>query len=269
MGNLLEWLKRSYPFAVARRFFELELLDRSFALSAQVFVALLPIVIVIVSLFAVDGAAVVADQIIERLGLVGAATAAVRTLFSSPDGEMAISWFAILLSLISAFSLSRRLARAYAAIFGLPPLPRGQSWRGLVWIGLQVIVLLGASYLRAIYRDYGWFASTLAVIALLALWFGADYAGYRLLVPALRRATLIPAAAMGVVGHIGLSAWAAIYMPATLSNQALQFGPIGVTFSLFTFFLAAVVVILVAPLLVVVWQDRRAGIVREAPTQPQ
>lgn len=264
MGDLLEWFKRSYPVAVARRFFELELLDRSFALSAQVFVALLPIVIVVVSLFAVDGSALVAEQIIERLGLAGAATAAVRTLFSTPGGEMAISWFAIALSLISAFSLSRRLARAYAAIFGVPPLLRNQSWRGLVWIGLQIIVLVAASYLRAIYRDYGWIASTLAVIALLAMWFGADYAGYRLLVPALRKATLIPAAAMGVVGHIGLSIWAAVYMPATLSKQAEQFGPIGVTFSLFTFFLAAVLVVLIAPLLVVVWQDRRSGITRTA-----
>ena len=44
-----ERLLASYPAAVVRRFFDLELLDRSFGLAAQAFVAMLPLVIVIVS----------------------------------------------------------------------------------------------------------------------------------------------------------------------------------------------------------------------------
>lgn len=257
MSTLLAWVERSYPYAVVRRFFELELLDRSFALAAQVFVALLPIVIVVVSLFTADGSQLVAQQIIDRFGLAGAATVAVRDLFGTPGGEMAISWLAIIISFLSAFSLSRRLARTYAAMFRMPPLPRSKSWHGLVWIALQIVVLLGTSYLRDVYRTYGIGLSLAAVVGLLAFWFSADIAGYRLLVPTLPRRTLVPAAICSVVGRIGLSVWAGIYMPATLSNQAVQFGPLGVTFSLFTFFLAGVMVLLVAPLLVVVWQDRR------------
>jgi hypothetical protein len=59
------------------------------------------------------------------------------------------------------------------------------------------------------------------------------------------------------VGRIGLWAWAAIYMPRALTDQATQFGPIGVTFVIFTFLLVGVLVLLAAPLLVSVWKERR------------
>lgn len=257
MRPLSARIEASYPVAVARRFFELELLDKSFALAAQTFIALLPLVIVLVSVFTSSGSDVVADQIIERFGLAGAASVAVRSLFGTPDAESAVSWLAILISLISAFSLSRRLSRTYAGIFRLPQLPARQYWRAVLWIAVQVTLLIGGSLLRDVARGESLLITIVGAIALLALWVAGDIASYRLLVPTLSKAVMVPSVALTVVGRIGLLVWASIYMPATLSNQAVQFGPIGVAFALFTYFLVAIFILLIAPLLVMVWRDRR------------
>lgn len=267
---MLDWLRRSYPVAVVRRFFELELLDRSFGLAAQAFVALLPLVIIVVSVFASANAQVIADQIIERFGIEGPAQASVRALFESPVAAFTISWSALLLIAYSAFSLSRKLSRAYGAIFMLPSLARNELWRGVVWVGIQVVMLTLTSGLRSLWRNSdGFIVQVVTLVALFGAWFTFDALGIRLLVPSISRRLLVPTATVSLVGHIGLVAWAAAYMPRTLESKAEQFGPIGVTFALFTLILVGVVVTLVAPLLVAVWDQRRRGVLADAQRQPQ
>jgi membrane protein len=251
------WFLRSYPYAVLRRFFDLELLDRSFALAAQAFVALLPLVIVVVTAFVVDSAAVIAESIGDRFGLDSVAREALRILFDHP-GQAAISWVAILISLISAFSLSRRLARTYAAIFEVPPLPRSKMWHGLVWIALQITLFIVASLLRDLRLGSGAVVALLAVCGLLIVWFAADVAGLRLLVPVAPVRLVLASGVVSSLGRLGIAIWAAVYMPRSLESQAQQYGPIGVTFAIFTYILVGVVVYLVAPLIVTTWVRWRA-----------
>ncbi len=257
MDDVRARLLDSYPAAVVRRFFELEMLDRAFALAAQAFVALLPLVIVVVSVFVADSADVIANSIGDRFALDDAARQALRVLFEHP-GTAAISWLAIVISLLSAFSLSRRLARAYAAIFDVPPLPRRQSWHGLVWIALQVTLFIVASVLRDVREGSGPGIALLAVAGLLVLWFAADVAGLRLLVPNASVRLVAASAVVSSLGRAGIAVWAYVYMPRSLSQQAEQYGPIGVTFAIFTYLLAGVLVYLVAPLIVTTWQTWRA-----------
>jgi membrane protein len=240
-----------------RRFFELEILDRSFGLAAQAFVALLPLVIIIVSIFVTDSGDAIAESLGNRFGLDGAARAAIRVLFEHP-GVAAISWLAISISLLSAFSLSRRLARAYAAIFEVTALPRKQSWRGLVWVAIQVALLVASSMLRNLRAENGAVVAAVVVVALLVVWFAADVAGLRLLVPTAAIRLVLATAADANVGRFGLATWAYLYMSKSLSAQADQYGPIGVTFALFTYLLAAVLVYLAAPLIVTTWVTWRA-----------
>lgn len=252
-----EAVLRSYPYAVLRRFFDLELLDKSFALAAQAFVALLPLVILIVVFFVADSASAIADSIGNRFGLDQGAREALRVLFEHP-GAPVISWFAVVISLLSAFSLSRRLARVYAAIFDVPPLRRSQYWRGLVWIALQVTLFLVASTLRDLREGSGPLLAGIAIVGLLLLWFGADVAGLRLLVPTVPLRLMAASGAASSLGRAGIAVWAAIYMPRALENQAQQYGPIGVTFALFTYILVGVFVYLCAPLIVSTWVRWRA-----------
>lgn len=250
----------SYPTAVIRRFFELELLDRTFGLAAQLFVAMLPLIIVVVSVTLDPNSDFIPTQISERFGLYGAADSAVKALFNAPADVQAISWLAIVMSLLSAFSLSRRLSRTYGMIFGIPSLRRTELWRGLVWIGLQIVLIVLASQLRDVRREQGDLLAGLAGIVLLIAWFLGGLAGVKLLVPSIRRGLLVPTAILGSLGSLGLAAWSAVFMPKAFSDQALQFGPIGVTFALFTLLLGATLVILMAPLSVAVWDQRRNGI---------
>lgn len=260
VSDAREWAQGTYPGAVLRRFFDLELLDKSFGLAAQVFVALLPLVIVIVTFVVQSDPEYIGEALSSRFGLSGAADAAIRALFRTSGGAATISWMAILVSVFSAFSLARRLSRVYASIFGLPPLLRAQLWRGLAWIGLQCVLYAIASQLRQIGREGGFFMAGLVVVGLVVLWIACDAGGIKLLVPSVSRRVLLPSAVLSSVGRIAIAIWAGVYMPAVLSRQAEQFGPIGVTFSLFTYFLVAVVVLLVAPLLVAVWFERRDGV---------
>jgi membrane protein len=259
VDRIVRWVNESYPAAVVRRFFDLELLDRSFGLAAQAFVALLPLVIVLVTVIVEKPDEVIAGSISDRFGLDTPARTAMQLLFQAPTSVKTISWLAIVLSFLSAWALSRRLSRVYASIFGLPSLKRKQTWRGLVWIVLQVVLFVLASSLRAVRRDGGPVLAVVAVLVLLAVWFLADAAGLRLLVPSVPRHLLVPTAIVAGVGRIGLTIWASIYMPKALSQNSEQYGPIGVTFVFFTFLLAGVLVYVGAPLLVSVWEQRRSG----------
>ena len=260
------WIEDSYLLAVVRRFFALELLDRSFGLAAQAFVAMLPLVIVIVSIFATDSSVVIANSVGDRFGLNELARDALRVLFAHSPGA-AISWFAILLSLLSAFSLSRRLARIYASLFGVAPLPRSQNWRGLIWIVLQLVLFIAASSLRAVRRDGGPALLIVTILALLALWFVADFVSVRLLVPPAPTRLVAASAIVSSLGRLGMAAWAAVYMPRTLDGQAAQYGPIGVTFAIFTYLLVAALVYVCAPLVVTTWVAWRLG--RTAASVPE
>jgi membrane protein len=257
-GRAIRWPVVSYPLAVARRFFTLELLERSFGLAAQAFVALLPLVIAVVSAFTQDSGTLIADQITTRFGLDVVAHRALQALFTSTSDVVTISWLALAMSLLSAFALSRRLARTYAAIFEVPSLRRNQTWRGLVWILLQVTLLIAASTLRDVNRTHGGIVEMIAIMTLFAVWFGADWFGLRLLVPSAENRLVVASAIVSSIGRLAISTWAAIYMPAAMSNQAAQYGPIGVTFTIFTYILVNVVLYVGAPLLVTTWLTWRA-----------
>lgn len=247
-----------------RRFFALELLDRSFGLAAQAFVAMLPIVIVIVSFIFTDRAETIANSIGDRFGLDTAARDAVRMLFTSTETRVTISWLAVVISFLSAFSLSRRLSRVYASIFGTPQLQRSQNWRGLIWIALQVALFISASSLRDVRRDNGVTLAVVATVGLLVLWFAMDFVSLRLLVPAAAVAMVVASAVTSTIGRAGIALWAAVYMPRSLTEQASQYGPIGVTFAIFTYLLAGVLVYVSAPLVVTTWVAWRRG--RRAPS---
>jgi membrane protein len=261
-----DWVEDSYLLAVLRRFFALELLDRSFGLAAQAFVALLPLIIVLVSLFTNDSSEIIANSVGDRFGLDSLAREALRALFTHSPGA-AISWFAILLSLLSAFSLSRRLARIYASLFGVAPLPRSQNWRGLVWIVLQLSLFIAASSLRAVRRDGGVLLAVCLTLVLMVLWFAADFVSVRLLVPTARTRLIAASAIVSSVGRLGMAIWATVYMPRTLNTQAALYGPIGVTFAIFTYLLVAALVYVCAPLIVTTWVAWREG--RTAASVPE
>lgn len=253
----VEWALDTYPGEVVRRFFELEIVDKSLGLSAQGFIALLPMLIVVITVVLKSNGEVVGEFIIDRFSLGGVSKQAVISLFETSTTVAAVSWLAIVLTVLSALSLARRLSGVFASIFDVPKLPGRHVWRALLWILVQIIMITGAAELRELWRDSGVALSLLAGVILLIVWGVGDAIGLSLLVPSVPRGQLIAVGILSGVGRMALSTWAVIYMPRALDSEALQYGAIGVTFALFTLILVAVVIMLVAPLMVATWVMRQ------------
>jgi hypothetical protein len=79
----IEWGLDTYPGEVVRRFFELQLIDKSLGLSAQAFIALLPMLIVVISVVLKSNGEVVGEFIIDRFALAGVSKQAVTALFAT------------------------------------------------------------------------------------------------------------------------------------------------------------------------------------------
>lgn len=253
----IEWGLDTYPGEVIKRFYELQLIDKALGLSAQAFIALMPMLIVIISVVLKSNGEVVGEFIIDRFALEGESRTAVTALFATSSAAVAVSWLAIILTTLTALSLARRLSGVFASIFEVPKLPGRQIWRALVWILVQITMITAVAELRDVWRNSGWFLAFVAAALLFVLWGGGEALGLSLLVPAVPRGQLIAVGILSGVGRIALSSWAIFYMPRALDSQASQYGAIGVTFALFTLILAGVIIMLVSPLMVSTWVLRR------------
>jgi len=255
----LSWGQGTVLGDVVARFFQAEMLDRSFVLAAQAFVAFLPIVLILTSAFASDNQQnAIADQINYRFGLAGAAATVVQTLFTTPGVNTGVYWLGLLITLFSAFSLSKRVGRAYASIWRVSPLnTRMMWWRGLAWIAVE----LGFSFVVTQLRDVAHQAAGVVSVGLFLLvlltWGAGDVVTQNLLLRG-----QIPLSRLWVSGLVtavlraGVAVWSVAYLPASLSRQAIQYGPVGVVFALFTLLLALAVVTLLGPLVAATVTER-------------
>ncbi len=259
MEEWVEWTLHTYPGEVIQRFFTLQLTDKALGLSAQAFIALLPMLIVVISVVLKSNGEVVGEFLIDRFGLMGVSREAVISLFATSSTVVAVSWLAIALTLFSALSLARRLSGVFASIFEVPKLPGRQIWRALVWIFVQVIMITAVAELRDLWRHGGWFLAAMSGLLIFAIWGAGEALALSLLVPAVPRGQLFAVGVLNGVARIALSSWAIFYMPRALDSQAAQYGAIGVTFALFTLILAGVILMLLAPLMVSTWVMRRDG----------
>jgi membrane protein len=221
--------------ALVQRMSRLELLDRSYTLGAQTFVAALPLILVITSAFTGPRTeSPVVEEIIERLGLVGAAARAVRDLIVVQSAG--VYWLGLIIIAFSVSVLARRASRAYAAIWEVEELPFTQQWRSLVWVALQIGMVTAVAQLRNVQQGAGTWMALLLALAILMAWCAAEYVAQRLFtkgaVPAGR---LLRAAAYTSIARAGIGVWATWYIAGSLTRQAETFGPIGVVFSLLAF----------------------------------
>jgi len=230
------------------------LLDMAYTLSAQAFVAVVPLVLVVTGAFSSGTSqAIVAQQLIQRFGLVGAASSAVQVLFRAPGVGSGIYWLGLLITLYSAFSLSRRVARTYATIWDVQALPPGQQWRPLVWLIVQIVMIAFASSLRVFGKQHGLGPQIAVTVIVFVVWAAAEVVLQQLLTNGqVARRRLVVAAILVSVAHLGVGLWSALYLPGSLAHQATQYGPIGVVFGLFTWIFATIAAQLAAILIAAV-----------------
>jgi membrane protein len=129
------WLGRCL-LRIAARFVRVEMFDRSMTVAAQVFTSVFPILI----MAAVWLGSRNTDQLAEVIDMPDETRSVMQDVLAS-TGASAFGIVGALIVLISATSLSRALARAFAAIWDLPRPKAGllRAWR---WLGAVLLLAL-------------------------------------------------------------------------------------------------------------------------------
>src|SRR6202161_4654642 len=125
--------ERSIAGEIVQELVRIEAIDRALALASKLFVAVIPLSILLRSV--APGPEDFGDDLAERLGLTGLGASATRTLFAKgPEVRGAVSVIGILIVLYSVLSFTRALQRVYLNVWRLKPQPPDASLRELTGI---------------------------------------------------------------------------------------------------------------------------------------
>ena len=98
---------------------------------------MIPLLIVIEA--AQPGQESLADDLIARFKLSGAAAETVRTAFTTPNDESATTVLSVVVLIVSALAFTRRLQRLYEESWSLPTRGlKGTGW-GLAWLAFLTV----------------------------------------------------------------------------------------------------------------------------------
>jgi membrane protein len=205
----------------------LNALDRSLALGAQAFGALIPLVILLEAIEPGDTG--VADGLIDRFDLGGAAAKAVRDAFAVSGEQTSTTALSVLVLIVSVLSFTRRLQRLYEDTWGFEQRGvRGTGW-GLVWIAFFAVYASLHPALDEIIDGTGGLVLSLAGAFLLGL-----LTPYLLLGRRVPWRRLAFQAGLTAGGTLALGIWSAIYVPRAIESSAAAYGAIGIAFVLLT-----------------------------------
>jgi membrane protein len=259
LSGLLARLEGTLVLDYLERLRHLQVVDRAMTIAAQLFVALLPLVLLAAgALSGADGEAV-AEELIRRLRLEGGAVAAVRALFDMPDDvQRNVNTLGVLVVAFSAVTLSRRLGRLYESSWDLPPMGARALWRAVVWVPVATTYLVVTTQIRQWLAGHGaW--TVVGVLVVMAgggflLWWWTQHF---FLSARVRWSTLVPGALAHAFATVAVALYGAVYVPRTLASQAAQFGPIGVAFAIFSWLFAFAVAVVLAAVFGGTWAARR------------
>ena len=205
----------------------LNAIDRSLALGAQAFGAVIPLLILVEALEPGDTG--ISDELITRFDLEGAAAAAVDDAFAVTSGQTSMTALSVLLLVVSVLSFTRRLQRLYEDTWEFEQRGfRGTGW-GLAWIGFFVIYATLHPALDSVVDGSAGIVMSLAGAFLIGL-----LTPYLLLGRRLPWRRLLPQAGVTAGGLTALGIWSAIYMPRAIESSARAYGAIGIAFAMLT-----------------------------------
>jgi membrane protein len=231
------------PVDLARRsaaiFLSMAGFDRSMALAAQMFTALIPMLIVVAAIFESGDGGSLGDAVVSRLGLSGATADSVRRVLpASSSVESAISALSVGILVISALSFTRALQRLYERAWGLEPRGMRDTAYGLLWLaGFAALVVVHLVLHGHINGEQGLISS---IAGTFLIWLVTPYV---IVARRLPWRVLVPQALITAVSLTIFRAGSAIYMPTAISSSAEQFGALGVCFALISWMFGAATVL--------------------------
>ena len=217
----------------------LNLIDRSLALGAQAFGAVIPLMIVLQS--AQPGKTSVSADLIDRFNLRGDAANVVQESFATTEGETTVTLFSIVVLVVSVLSFTRRLQRLYEETWDFEQRGLRGTGAGLSWIAFFALYVTLHPAVDRIVAFRGGVIVSLAGAFVLGL-----LTPYLLLARRLHWRRLLLQASLTAGGLAALGIWSAIYMPRAIESSADAYGSIGVAFAMLTWLWGLGIVLVVA-----------------------
>jgi membrane protein len=243
LATARERFDRSLAGEIADTLVRIELIDRSLALASKLFVAVIPLSIILSA--TVPGSDGFAENLISRFSLTGPGAAATRDLFASNGAvRTGVSFIGLIILVYSVFSFTRGLQKVYADIWLLPPLKFEAIIRRATWLLGFIAYLIVLTPIQHFDEDHK--IPYLYAIASLVLgagfWLWTPYVLLGRRIPWRR---LLPT---GIITAAGISIYtigSAIYLPPAMTHNAVRYGTIGIAFGLVTWLFAYAGVVIV------------------------
>jgi uncharacterized BrkB/YihY/UPF0761 family membrane protein len=210
-------------------FVEMRAIDRALALASKLFIAILPLSILITALLSGQE---FGNELVDRFGLTGSGARAARSLFATPAQVQAgIGLFGLVILVSSILSFARALERVYLNCWELPAMPARAVRNRLLWLASCIVTLAVFSTANDAAQDagagvLGWLLA-FVVGGAFFLWTAYVLLGRRVPVRRLLVTGVITGAAMLV-----LSVGSDVIMPDLVTHNTARYGLIGFTFSL-------------------------------------
>jgi membrane protein len=257
LDGLRERFERSVGGEIVEELARIELIDRALALSSKLFVAVIPLSIVLKAL--APGSGSFGQDLVTRFGLTGLGAQATRTLFAS-GGEVrgAVSVIGIVILLYSVLSFTRGLQRVYLNIWRLHHEPFEALRRQLTWIAgfVAYTVVLSPIHDLEHHHNLGIAYAITAIALSAAFWVWSPYV---LLGRRVRWRRMLPT---GVLTAVGISLYmigTALFLPEIFTHNAERYGLIGIAFGIVTWLFAYAGVLIVCAVLGRVWDRHHEG----------
>jgi len=247
-------------------------IDRALALASKLFVAIIPLSIILSGL--VQSTDSFGNAFAGGFGLTGASARATETLFATGRGvQGVVGILGVTIVLYSMLGYARGLQRLYLDAWELAPLGVKGWWQRALWTGGYTLYLAVATRLHTLERHSG--TTGVYVIALLALDFAiALWGPWTLVGNRISWRRLLPTAALTATGDAAFKGLSVVFAPAVFTEASHRYGVIGIAFSIVTWlFLDALVIVLAA--IVTIAHDRRrhgppvTGLARQRAATPR
>jgi membrane protein len=230
--------------------------DRIIIFGACMLLSVLPLIIVLSAYTSHR----IQDDIANHLGLSAQGARVVEGLFkASVQGFDLAVFVGLVLAFAGTIAVARSVEVIYERSFNHPPLGRMQGWfRCAVWVVFVTGVVIADGAIGKTLRDGPAGPLVLGVVELVGLGLFFWWSIHFLLGGREPWRHIAPAAIATAVFWVGLGLFAAFYFSSTVVSDSKTYGPIGVTFTLVTWFVAMGAVVTLGAVLGAVWERRRS-----------
>jgi membrane protein len=247
--------ERSFAGETAGELARVEVIDRALALASKLFVAVIPLSIVVRAIG--PGGGSFGDDLVPRFGLTGRGASATRTLFAT-SGEVrgAVSVIGLVIVLYSVRSFTRALQRVYLDVWHLRPQRLDALVRQVTWIVGFILYTSLLGPLRDLehgHRPAVLYAATATALGA-AFWLWTPYI---LLGRRIDWRRMLPTGVLTATAIVGYAAGTAVFLPAIFTSNAERYGLIGIAFGLVTWLFAYAGVVIVCAVVAGTWDQRR------------